>query len=106
MDDCGFDTARKTILKQLGKYSEAAEIHLRDGEIEEAVDCFLESEDPRSHHQAAHCLLQGLWVQAFGANLDHRWQSLLPRLERLNHTDLSLDEKRQARPLFFVYEGP
>ncbi|KAF9509961.1 hypothetical protein BS47DRAFT_108769 [Hydnum rufescens UP504] len=40
MDSWGFDTARKSVLKKLGNFASAAELHLRDGETLEAAECF------------------------------------------------------------------
>lgn len=96
MDDFGFDIGRKSLLKRLKQYTKAAELHLRDGEVEDAMRCFLKSDELVSRKRAVACILEGLWAQAFGAKLNERSQSLLQLLEGLSMEDVSVEEKHQV----------
>jgi hypothetical protein len=83
MDSWGFDTARKTVLKKLGNFASAAELHLRDGETLEAAECFIKSADPSDQQRAISCILGGLWTQTFNNDFTAEASSLYKILEAM-----------------------
>ena len=68
MEDYGFDVARTTLLEQLGRLSEAAELHLAEGRVVRAIELFLRDNVDRSaRRRAEECLLDGFWrLLSFG----------------------------------------
>ncbi|PCH33046.1 hypothetical protein WOLCODRAFT_62498 [Wolfiporia cocos MD-104 SS10] len=62
MDDFGLDIARVTLLEELGRFAEAAQLRLQEGRILEAIRLFMkDSTSADSVHRASLCLLDGLW---------------------------------------------
>jgi hypothetical protein len=52
-------------LENLGKFQDAAEIHLAEGRTTEAIRLFLmEQSNEESIARGRHCILQGLWEKA------------------------------------------
>lgn len=96
MDDFGFDAGRKLVLKELNQFSVAAESHLRDGEIEDAIACFLRSKERAGQNRAVGCILGGLWTQAFGAELSDRSRGLLTLAEGIPPDHISSEEQHQV----------
>ncbi|KZT68439.1 hypothetical protein DAEQUDRAFT_671296 [Daedalea quercina L-15889] len=84
MDDRGLDPARAALLEQLGRFSDAAQVHLDEGRTLEAIPLFLrDRQNPHAHERASYCLLDGLRRRlSFGINpsqvaqLDHVLQEL------------------------------
>ncbi|KAI0369978.1 hypothetical protein BV20DRAFT_945276 [Pilatotrama ljubarskyi] len=62
MDDYGLDVARASLLEQLGRYADAAELHLCEGNTLEAIRLLtLDRGNSQSIKRAMQCLLDGLW---------------------------------------------
>ncbi|RPD59349.1 hypothetical protein L226DRAFT_576154 [Lentinus tigrinus ALCF2SS1-7] len=62
MDDFGLDTARATLLEQLGKYSEAADLLFEEGNTLEALRVLaLDHGNEHSVNRAVQVILAGLW---------------------------------------------
>lgn len=62
MASYGLETPRATLLEQLGRYSEAAECQLAEGNISEATRLFLlDTYSPAALSRAARTVLDGLW---------------------------------------------
>lgn len=63
MADRNFDLAQVDLLLLHGRTQEAAELHLAEGRILEAVDIFLSSKDSHADasQRAVSCILAGLW---------------------------------------------
>ncbi|KAI0935696.1 hypothetical protein AcV5_004043 [Taiwanofungus camphoratus] len=93
MDDYGLDIARATLLEELGRFAEAAELHLAEGRTLEAIRAFLkDSQHPESVRRASQCLLDGLW-RSLSFGLSCRSDSIgsdLP-LQELLRLSTSLD---------------
>ncbi|EMD41416.1 hypothetical protein CERSUDRAFT_89982 [Gelatoporia subvermispora B] len=67
MDDYGLDVARATVLTELGRYAEAAQLHLSEGRMLEAIRLLLLDGSEDSVQQASRCILDGLWMRlSFG----------------------------------------
>ncbi|KAI0770957.1 hypothetical protein BD413DRAFT_613484 [Trametes elegans] len=62
MDDYGLDSARALFLEQVGRYEDAAELHLSQGNTFEAIRLLtLDKENIQAVQRAMRCLLDGLW---------------------------------------------
>ncbi|CDO74781.1 hypothetical protein BN946_scf185001.g29 [Trametes cinnabarina] len=62
MDDYGLDMARAAFLEKLGRYEDAAEYHLSEGNVFEAIRLLtINRSDDRLVRRAMQCLLDGLW---------------------------------------------
>jgi hypothetical protein len=58
LDDC----RHATVLAELGRHQEAAEVHIAEGRTMEAIEALLDDEDnEESKRQASNYVLQGLW---------------------------------------------
>ncbi|GBE78672.1 predicted protein [Sparassis crispa] len=97
MDDYGLDIARATLLEELGRFADAAELHLSEGRTLEAIESFSKDHgNPDSLRRASQCLLDGMWSSlCFGvtpnselATSNNTLQKLLRLLARLDVTDL------------------
>ncbi|KAH9949530.1 hypothetical protein B0H21DRAFT_881892 [Amylocystis lapponica] len=97
MDDYGFNIARISLLKKLGRYAEAAEIHLEEGRTIEAIHLFLrDKQNTQSVRRASRSLLDGMWRNlSFGvdpnsdlASSNTTLRDLRPFLDGLDITDL------------------
>ena len=61
-DNTLLDGCLATVLADLGRYQEAADIHMAEGRTMEAIHVLLDDkENVESKHRANHCILQGLW---------------------------------------------
>ena len=70
IEDYGSNGSRADILEKMGRYSEAADIQMLEGNIGSAVRLFLLAKNVESSRQAAHCVLSRLWeLFSFGAPL-------------------------------------
>ena len=96
MNDYGFSAAQKVVLKKLGRFDLAAELHLRHGETREAAETWLQSGSASSRKQAVSCLLDGLWSQAFGAELSPDGRALFTLLKGMAVVDLPPDIREQV----------
>ena len=62
MDDYGLDVARASLLEHIGRYAEAAEIHLAENNTLEAIRLLmLDRNNETSLKRAFTCVLDGLW---------------------------------------------
>lgn len=61
IEDYGSNNSRTDILEKLGRYSEAAELHMLEGHIEDAVRLFLLAKNVDASGQAVACVLSRLW---------------------------------------------
>lgn len=62
LEDYDLDVSRAAVLKELGRYKEAGEIHLAEGRTFEAIQLFLMDDDDQYAVRRGHaCILQGLW---------------------------------------------
>lgn len=63
MDDYGLDVARSQFLEEVGRYAEAADVHLNEGNVLEAIRVLsLDTQNAASLERALSCLLDGLWL--------------------------------------------
>lgn len=62
LEDYDLDVSRAAVLKKLGRYKEAGDIHLAEGRTLEAIQLFLIDDDDQYAVRRGHdCILQGLW---------------------------------------------
>ncbi|KDR84732.1 hypothetical protein GALMADRAFT_260438 [Galerina marginata CBS 339.88] len=62
LEDFDLDVSRAALLEQLGKYHEAADIHLAEGRTLEAIRLLLSDDcDQNSVRRGNECILHGLW---------------------------------------------
>ncbi|KAI0716097.1 hypothetical protein C8T65DRAFT_606293 [Cerioporus squamosus] len=63
MDDYGLDVARATFLEDIGRYTDAAELHFAEGNTFEAIRLLtLDCTNEASMQRALQCVLDGLWI--------------------------------------------
>ncbi|KAJ7630373.1 hypothetical protein FB45DRAFT_915319 [Roridomyces roridus] len=73
LEERGLDMAHATLLESLGRFSEAAEVHLEEGRTFDAIRLFLlNRNDEISMRRGLHCILQGLWNRVSFAVLPPR----------------------------------
>ncbi|KAJ7652111.1 hypothetical protein DFH06DRAFT_1094341 [Mycena polygramma] len=58
LEDRGMDGERATILESLGRFSDAAELHVNDGRTDQAIALFLRDQN---NERASDCTIQRLW---------------------------------------------
>ena len=63
MEDFDLDLARAELLEAVGRFSEAAELHLEEGNIQKAIGLFLRDPADTSTRRAYECLLSSLWAK-------------------------------------------
>ncbi|TBU21885.1 hypothetical protein BD311DRAFT_811916 [Dichomitus squalens] len=62
MDDYGLDVARAQFLEDVGRYAEAADVHLSEGNTLEGIRVLtMDNNNEASMKRALDCLLDGLW---------------------------------------------
>ncbi|KAG5646925.1 hypothetical protein DXG03_002001 [Asterophora parasitica] len=67
LDDLDLDIARAEVLTSLGRFSEAAELHLSEGRVQNAIPLFLKDNTSGSFHRASECIQRELWAHlSFG----------------------------------------
>lgn len=111
--DYHLDVAQATLLQDLGNHADAAEVHLAEGRITEALDIFLDNlADKECARRAADFVIRGLWERlSFGivpkdAKLDlsvERWLLLAVRLDLGLLNSLERDEVRAVDALCCFY---
>lgn len=63
MEDYGLDFARATLLEDMGRYTDAAELHFAEGNTFEAIRLLtLDHTNEHSLRRALECVLDGLWI--------------------------------------------
>jgi hypothetical protein len=95
------DVARAKVLESLGRTTEAAELHLAEGRILDAIPLFLrDKSNTYSMGQACKCILQDLWRNLpFGtpAVMNSTVSQLLEWSSSLNMTLLETQARREVR---------
>jgi hypothetical protein len=86
--DCDLDIAEVNILEQGGRFREAADLHIRENRVLDAVDMLLRDKNPGDSTQlATQKLLEALWgILSFGItpdDLDGDAQAKLRKIGRL-----------------------
>jgi hypothetical protein len=62
LEEYDLDVSRAAVLKELGRYKEAGDIHLAEGRTLEAIQLFLLNGNDQDTVRRGHaCILQGLW---------------------------------------------
>ena len=107
--DCDLDIAEVNILEEGGRFREAAELHIRENRVLDAVDLLLRDKNSGEATQVAtQKLLDALWgILSFGItpdDLDGDAQAELQRIrELIKRLDLeALDSKSQQEVWSFV----
>ncbi|KAI0258666.1 hypothetical protein BC834DRAFT_835038 [Gloeopeniophorella convolvens] len=112
--DCDLDVAEVNILVEQGKFSDAADLHIREDRPLEAVEVLLRDKASRTAaERAANTMLDALWgILSFGvlpSDLDDGSRAKLKRLmELVELLDVSLIEgaaMREFEMFRAIYEG-
>ncbi|KAJ7293966.1 hypothetical protein C8J57DRAFT_1444990 [Mycena rebaudengoi] len=92
LEDRGLDVAQATLLESLGRFAEAAELHLEEGRTFEAIKLFLQDQTTESSmRRGMECVLQGLWQRISFAIVPEDEDSSISRLLTLaSKADVSL----------------
>lgn len=62
LEDFDLDVSRASLLENLGKFEDAADIHLAEGRTLDAIRLLLmDKNNEHSIRRGYHCILQGLW---------------------------------------------
>ena len=85
MRDCDLDIAEVRILVERGQYMEAADLHIRENRMVDAVEVLLKDKSSRGAiHRASQSLLDAFWnILSFGVlplELDNESQANLKRM--------------------------
>jgi len=103
LNDRNLDLAQVDLLLLHGRRVEAAQLHLREGRILQAVDIFLSDKESReiSMQRANDCIIQGLWaLLPFGVSMSEvnseEVDVLLSRSELLDQNLLSKNDRNEA----------
>ena len=88
MRDCGLDIAEVRILVEHGQYTEAADLHIRENRMLDAVEILLKDKNSKDTIQrASRSLLGAFWnILSFGVlplELDNESRANLKRMVRL-----------------------
>ena len=88
MRDCDLDVAEVKILVERGKYMEAADLHIRENRMLDAVEVLLKDKSSKDAiHRASQSLLGAFWnILSFGVlplELDDESKANLKRMVRL-----------------------
>ncbi|KAJ3514932.1 hypothetical protein NLJ89_g2078 [Agrocybe chaxingu] len=91
LEDFDLDVSRAALLENLGRFREAAEVHLDEGRTLDAIRLFLMDENEDSILRGQDCIVRGLWEHAsFGVNLSERKEEvarLLALASNSKHTE-------------------
>jgi hypothetical protein len=85
MEDYDLDVARATVLEKIGRYLDAAELHLMEGRTLEAIRVLIaDTGNQNSMRKANECLLEGLWKNlSFAVPPSHQQNSVSSQLFKL-----------------------
>ncbi|KAF9014907.1 hypothetical protein BDQ17DRAFT_1418043 [Cyathus striatus] len=85
LEEYDLDVARAGVLDRIGRFREAADIHLAEGRVFQAIQLFLkEEQDEESMSRASKCILQGLWeIMTFGVVVEEEERNHAERLLQL-----------------------
>ena len=102
MRDCDLDIAEVKILVERGQYMAAADLHIRENRMLDAVEVLLKDNSKKANHRASQSLLGAFWnILSFGVlpvELDSESQASLKRMVRLvGQFDLSALTERIQR---------
>ncbi|KAJ6577097.1 hypothetical protein B0H10DRAFT_1963249 [Mycena sp. CBHHK59/15] len=87
LEDRGLDVAHATLLESLGRFSDAAELHLEEGRTFEAIKLFLHDQNSEdSMRRGIQCILQGLWQRISFAMMPDEQDPSISRLLALAAT--------------------
>jgi hypothetical protein len=107
--DCDFDVAEVNILVERGQYFEAANLHIRENRMLDAVEVLLiDRTSKESMRRASETLLDAFWnILSFGvlpAELDDESQTNLKRMtqltKELDQASLEQRTRLEARSFF------
>ncbi|KAJ6498051.1 P-loop containing nucleoside triphosphate hydrolase protein [Mycena vitilis] len=101
LEDRGLDVAHATLLESLGRFCDAAEVHLEEGRTLEAIKLFLrDSSNKHAMRRGAQCILQSLWQRVSFAVLPHvddpSVSPLLALAAKADTSFLSENERNEA----------
>ncbi|KAJ7725516.1 hypothetical protein DFH07DRAFT_853912 [Mycena maculata] len=80
LQDRGLDIAHATLLESLGRFSDAAEVHLEEGRTFDAIKLFLQDPNETSMRRGIQCVLQCLWQRVSFAVLPDNGDSSVSML--------------------------
>lgn len=103
LEDFDLDVSRALLLQKMGKFEDAADIHLAEGRTLDAITLLLmDKNNEHSIRRGYHCILQGLWEKvSFGVkDLDRieqvvRLLELASSLKVSDIESLDIDEVRE-----------
>ncbi|KAG2023736.1 hypothetical protein CC2G_001355 [Coprinopsis cinerea AmutBmut pab1-1] len=100
-DNVLLDECHAAVLVELGRYQEAADVHLAEGRTLEAIETLLEDqENPESTKRANTCILQGLWQNVSFAVLFNKENETAHRMlelaSKLNTMSLTVSERDEV----------
>ncbi|KAJ7671947.1 hypothetical protein B0H17DRAFT_1208872 [Mycena rosella] len=92
LEDRGLDIAHATLLESLGRFSDAAEVHLEEGRTFDAIKLFLRHQNnEHAMRRGIHCVLQGLWQRiSFALSADEEDPSVTLLLSLAAKADISV----------------
>lgn len=100
LEERGLDVAHATLLESLGRFCDAAEVHLEEGRTFEAIKLFLRDRDnARSIRRGIECILQSLWRQVsfdVSPNEDPSVSSLLALAAKAEASFLPENERNEV----------
>ncbi|KAJ7139395.1 hypothetical protein C8R44DRAFT_867547 [Mycena epipterygia] len=85
LEDRGLHVEHATLLESLGKFSDAAETHLKEGRTTKAIELFL---NDHNTERASECILEGLWEKISFAVLPNTTD---PVISHLLHSAAQVD---------------
>lgn len=105
LEERGLDMAHAMLLESLGRFSEAAEVHLEEGRTFDAIRLFLQDRDNEdSMHQGIQCILQCLWQRLSFAVLPPRDDpSVSLLLKFVAKADISIVSENDRKEVWCVF---
>ncbi|KAF8151989.1 hypothetical protein K438DRAFT_1988110 [Mycena galopus ATCC 62051] len=99
LEERGLDVAHATLLESLGRFCDAAEVHLEEGRTFEAIKLFLrDRDDMHSIRRGTECILQTLWHKvsfAVSPNDDPSVPALLALATKAEASFLSENDRNE-----------
>jgi hypothetical protein len=91
LEEYDLDVSRAAVLKELGRYKEAGDIHLSKGRTLEAIQLFLLDGDDQDTVRRGHaCILQGLWRHlSFSVKVQDGGEEAIQFLELASKVELT-----------------
>ncbi|KAF8222237.1 hypothetical protein L208DRAFT_1381918 [Tricholoma matsutake] len=107
LEEYDLDVSRAAVLKELGRYKEAGEIHLAEGRTLEAIELFLIDDNDQDTVRHGHaCILQGLWRHlSFAVKVEDEGAEAIQLLElaskvKLTSTDTVVNDEKIQLAMF------